>query len=62
MLNRKTKKYSCFCCNIKTKDGRGIGDDPSSIVDAMEDIWDELNEKLEGEDQMATDLKEIFNT
>ena len=61
MLNRKNKKFSCFAVNIKTKDGRGIGDDPGAIVDAMQDTWDELKEKLDAEDQMATELREMFN-
>ena len=43
----KERKFGCFGVNIKTKDGRGIGEDPGAIVDAMEDVWDELNEKLD---------------
>ena len=46
-VGEKKKRFECFCTRkIKTKDGRGIGDDPNGIVDAMEDIWDELNGKL----------------
>ena len=40
-------QFSVFCTRkIKTKDGRGVGDDPSAIVEAMEDLWDELVAKL----------------
>ena len=59
----KERKFGCFGVNIKTKDGRGIGEDPGAIVDAMEDVWDELNEKLESDsDGLAGELRQMFNT
>ena len=50
MSNSKNKRFSCFVVKIKTKDGRAIGDDPAAIVDAMQDTWDELTEKLTAEE------------
>ena len=60
----KTKKFGCFFTRkIKVKDGKGVGDDPNAIVDAMEDIWEELQEKLEADSEgMVEELKEYFNT
>ena len=60
-----SKEFSCFYTRkIKTKDGRGVGDDPGDIVDAMEDLWPELTAKLIEEElkDESDKLRELFNT
>ena len=60
-----SKRFSCFSTRkIKTKDGRGVGDDPAEIVKCMEDIWEELGEKLQETelDNEANEMRNLFNT
>ena len=55
------KKYACLGVNIKKKDGRGVGDDPQEIVTAMEDVWEEMKEKLSENGDLSDDLRKTFN-
>ena len=42
MSTTKAKKFGCFKVKSTTPSGRGIGDDPNTIVEAFEPKWDEL--------------------
>ena len=57
------KKYTEYGVKIKIDDTRAVGTDPGQILEAMEEVWSELQAKLNGmEDQdEKTGLQEHFN-
>ena len=65
-MNTKNKKkglirFGIFKIIATGKVGRGIGGNPNDTVEAFEPHWDEFQEKLEDNDELANDMKEYFN-
>ena len=62
MSTAKTKKFGCFKVKSTTPSGRGIGDDPNTIVEAFEPKWDDLSQKLADDNEnQAEEMKKFFN-
>ena len=56
------KKYTEYGVKIKIDDTRAVGTDPGQILEAMEEVWSELQAKLNGmEEGLQTELQEHFN-
>ena len=56
------KKYTEYGVKIKIDDTRAVGTDPGQILEAMEEVWSELQGKLNGmEEGEKTELQDNFN-
>ena len=45
-------KFACFKVKAKAKAGRGATEAAQNVLDGLEEMWDDLQEKLEGDSDM----------
>ena len=44
--NRQKKRFACYAIEITKEGTRGVGDDPNTMLDELEEEWNALQEKL----------------
>ena len=58
-----SEKFTEYGVKIKIDDTRAVGEDPGQILEAMSEVWDELQEKLDGMPEKKKEkLLEHFNS
>ena len=60
--NRQKKRFACYAIEITKQGSRGVGDDPSAMLDELENEWTTLQDKLEKDEAGEKDtMKDYFN-